>query len=164
MPFPFASGSFRHAFRIAVLGAACLIAMAWPDTSLAEGGGKTSAFGPGERTLQLAPMWVPVAGARSHTKGVSAYRPMTLCLTSRDGDMMVICNRLPHMIEAFLFTMNRTPITQSRSEKLNLFGVNGRLLAEAARIAGPGVVKSVEAIDGAPHPDKTNQDLLVLCQ
>jgi hypothetical protein len=130
----------------------------------AEGGGKTTAFGPEEQSLQLAPLWVPVTGARSQTKGVPGFRPVTIKITSQAGGMMTMCYRLPYIIEGFLFEMNRQPISQLKNGRLDLAGVNGRLLAVAGKAAGPGAVKTVEAIDGAPHPDKANQGLLALCQ
>ncbi len=158
-------GSFLFGFstrlRVLSLLAAGLIALG--ATAAAAEGGKASAFGPGEKTLQLAPMWVPVTGARSQAKGVPGYRPLTVKITSRDGGAMMMCHRLPHIVEAFLFAMHREPAAM-KGGRVDLSGVDRRLFAEANRVAGPGVVKSVETIDGAPHPDKANQELLGLCQ
>lgn len=155
---------FSARLRVLSLVAAGIVALgATAAASEGGGGGKATAFGPGEKTLQLAPLWVPVTGARSQAKGVPGYRPLTFKITSRDGGAMAMCHRLPHIVEAFLFEMNREPAAM-KGGRVDLAGVNRRLFAEAERVAGPGVVKSVEAIDGAPHPDKANQELLGLCQ
>ncbi len=128
-----------------------------------KGGGQTTAFGPEERKLQLSPLWVPVIGARSQTKGVPGYRPVTIMITSREHGMMTMCYRLPYIVEALLFEMNRQPISQNRG-RMDFTGLNARLFAVADRAAGPSVVKSVEAVENVPRPDKANQDMLALCQ
>lgn len=150
--------------RLASLALACLLAL----PALAEEGGsseKKSAFESGEHLLQLPPLWVPVAGLRSRNPAVAVYRPLTLRLTSREAGMMRMCYRLPYLTEAFLFELNREPVRIGKDGRLDLGGVETRLLDRTVKIAGAEAVKSVEAIDGIPPaPDKTNQDLLALCR
>jgi hypothetical protein len=149
--------------RLAALALACLAA--FPALAEEGGSGKKSAFEPGEHLLQLPPLWVPVAGMRSRNPAVAVYRPITLRLTSRETGMMAMCYRLPYLTEAFLFELNRAPVRVGKDGRLDLGGVETRLLGEAARIAGAEAVKSVEAIDGIPPaPAKTNHDMLALCQ
>ncbi len=147
------------------LGLALALLLAPPALAAETGDAKKSAFAPGEQVLQLPPLWVPVAGARSRNPAAAAYRPVTLRLTSREEGPMRMCYRLPHLTEAFLLELNREPVRAGKDGKLDLGGVDTRLLAETVRVAGPGAVKSVEAIDGTPPPpSKTNQELLALCR
>lgn len=152
--------------RLAALALACVLAApALAEEGGAPAGEKKSAFEPGEHTLQLPPMWVPVTGLRSRNPAVAVYRPVTLRLTSRENGMMQMCYRLPHLTEAFLFAFNRQPLHVGAEGKLDLGGVDARLLAATAAVAGPEAVKTVQTIDGVPPPpDKTNQDMLALCQ
>ncbi|MBN2751913.1 MAG: hypothetical protein JXQ84_04320 [Rhodospirillaceae bacterium] len=145
---------------------ACGLVLAGMSAAQAEGGGGKSktAFGPGEHTLQLAPMWIPVTSVKPKKTGASAYRPITLILTSQDHGMMAMCYKLPYLTEAFLFTMNHAPTPQNHDGRLNLDGIHTRLLNAATQITGPNIIKSVEIIDGTPRPTPNNQDILALCQ
>lgn len=149
--------------RLAALALACLFAL--PAAAEEGGSSKKSAFEPGEHLLQLPPLWVPVAGLRNRNPAVAVYRPVTLRLTSRAEGMMRMCYRLPYLTEAFLFEFNREPVRIGKDGKLDFGGIETRLLDRSVKTAGAEAVKSVEAIDGIPPaPEKTNQDLLALCQ
>ncbi|WP_337995893.1 hypothetical protein [Oleispirillum naphthae] len=150
------------AFRLP-LALACAVALAAPAAAAEGGGAAKTAFGPGERELQLAPMWVPVAGLKPRRPGIPAYRPLTLVLTSEDGGMIAMCHKLPYLTEAFLFELFREDIP-GKGGHMDTTGLGERLLAAASAAAGPGVVKAVQAVDGTPYPSKSNQDILALCQ
>jgi len=143
---------------------ACALLLAPAAAPAAEGGGAAkSAFGPGEHTLQIAPIWVAVAGLKPPRPGIPAYRPLTLVLTSQDGGLMAMCHKLPYITEAFLFDLFRQEIPR-KGDHVDTAGLDTRLLAAATAVTGPGVVKLVRVIDGTPYPEKANQELLALCQ
>jgi len=160
-----------HRFRPLTALFACALALAPVAAPASEGGGEgggkggsaaKTAFGPGEHTLQLAPIWVRVAGLRPQRPGLPAYRPLTLILTSRDGGMTTMCHRLPYLTEAFLFALTREDIP-SKAGKIDLAGLDTRLLAVADATA-PNAVKTLKVVDGTPYPEKSNQEILALCQ
>lgn len=152
------------AFRLP-LALFCAFALAAPAFAAEGGGGSAAktAFGPGEHDLQLAPMWVPVAGLRPPRPGIPAYRPLTLVLTSTDGGMMVMCHKLPYLTEAFLFELTRQEIPR-KGDGVDVNGLEMRLFSAANAVTGPGAVKRVKVVDGTPYPSKENQELLALCQ
>jgi len=166
MTFPHNLGhpKMPFAFRLP-LALFCALALAAPAAASegGGGGGAKTAFGPGEHELQLAPMWVPVAGLKPRRPGIPAYRPLTLILTSTDGGMMAMCHKLPYLTEAFLFELTREDIPR-QGDHMDTNGLGDRLLSAAAAVTGPGVVKRVKAVDGTPYPAKGNQDILALCQ
>ncbi len=151
--------------RLAALALACLVAVPALAEEGASSPNKKTAFDAGEHLLQLPPLWVPVAGLRSRNPATAEYRPLTMRLTSTEHGMMQMCHRLPNIVEAFLFSLNREPVRAVQG-RVDASGLDTRMLEEALRAAGPGTVKSVEVIAGPPPPppDKTNQDLLALCQ
>ncbi len=144
---------------------ALALATGLPSASAEEGGGgKKSAFAPGEHELMLPPLWVPVKGLRSRTPGVAGYRPVTVRLTSQYDGVTRMCYQVPYITEALLFALNREPIGIKPDGSLDFGTMQTTLLNEAVRVAGADAIKRLELLDGAPTPPKTNQELLVLCQ
>ena len=164
--FLFRNPPMTRSCRAAVLALTLFAAFAAPTFAEEPGGGsgKKSAFAPGEHTLVLPPLWVPVKGLRSRTPGVSGYRPVTVRLTSQHDGGTTMCYRLPYITEALLFALTRDPIGINKDGTLDFGTMETALLNETTRVTGTNAVKRLELINGVPPASKTNQDLLELCQ